>query len=158
MKIAIVHDWLVTYGGAERVLAQMLLCFPQAEVFAVIDGLAPKDRAFLNGKKVHTTVLQNLPGVFKHYRKLLPFMPWAMGRLNLSQYDVVISSSHAVAKGVHLRPNQLHICLCYSPMRYAWDLKEAYLKEARLDKGLKGVAARWLLKKMQHFCMALTLV
>ena len=99
MKIAIVHDWLVTYGGAERVLAQMLLCFPQAEVFAVIDGLAPKNRTFLNGKMVHTTVLQNLPGVFKHYRKLLPLMPWAMGRLNLSQYDVVISSSHAVAKG-----------------------------------------------------------
>ena len=151
MKIAIVHDWLVTYGGAERVLAQMLLCFPQADVFAVIDGLAPKDRIFLNGKKVHTTVLQNLPGVFKHYRKLLPLMPWAMGRFNLSQYDMVISSSHAVAKGVHLRPNQLHICLCYSPMRYAWDLQEVYLQEANLDKGITGLAARWLLKKLQQW-------
>ena len=151
MKIAIVHDWLVTYGGAESVLAQMLLCFPQADVFAVIDGLALKDRTFLNGKKINTTVLQNLPGVFKHYRKLLPLMPWAMARLNLSQYDVVISSSHAVAKGVHLRSNQLHICLCYSPMRYAWDLQEAYLQEANLDKGIKGMAARWLLKKLQQW-------
>jgi glycosyltransferase involved in cell wall biosynthesis len=151
MKIAIVHDWLVTYGGAERVLAQMLACFPQADVFAVIDGLKQEERSFLKDKPVKTTVLQHLPGVFKHYRKLLPLMPWAMGRLNLSGYDVVISSSHAVAKGVKLQANQLHICLCYSPMRYAWDLQDAYLKEANLHTGLQGMAARWVLKKIQQW-------
>jgi glycosyltransferase involved in cell wall biosynthesis len=151
MKIAIVHDWLVTYGGAERVLAQMLKCFPQADLFAVVDGMQAQDRSFLNGKTVNTTLLQHLPSVSKHYRKLLPLMPWAMGRLNLSQYDVVISSSHAVAKGVHLQPHQLHICLCYSPMRYAWDLQESYLKEANLHTGLQGLAARWVLKKLQQW-------
>lgn len=151
MKIAIVHDWLVTYGGAERVLAQVLVCFPEADVFAVIDGLKQEERTFLKDKPVKTTVLQHLPGVFKHYRKLLPLMPWAMGRLNLSGYDVVISSSHAVAKGVKLQAHQLHICLCYSPMRYAWDLQDAYLKEAKLDTGLKGMAARWVLKKIQQW-------
>ena len=151
MKIAIVHDWLVTYGGAERVLAQMLNCFPEADVFAVIDGLKQEERSFLKDKPVKTTVLQHLPGVFKHYRKLLPLMPWAMGRLNLAGYDLVISSSHAVAKGVRLQAHQLHICLCYSPMRYAWDLQDAYLKEAKLDTGLKGLAARWVLKKIQQW-------
>ena len=138
MKIAIVHDWLVTYAGAERVLAEMIQCYPDADIFAGIDFLKPEDRQFLNGKKVQTTWLQNLPGAQANYQRYLPLMPWAMKSLKLKNYDIVISSSHAVAKGVQLTSNQLHVCMCYTPMRYAWDLREAYLKEAGLNTGLKG--------------------
>jgi glycosyltransferase involved in cell wall biosynthesis len=151
MKIAIVHDWLVTYAGAERVLAEMIQCYPEADVFAVIDFLKSKERDFLNGKVVHTTWIQNLPGAHKHYQRYLPLMPWAMKSLDLRGYDLVISSSHAVAKGVSLDPNQLHVCMCYTPMRYAWDLREAYLKQAGLNTGIKGWLANTMLEKLRKW-------
>jgi len=151
MKIAIVHDWLVTYAGAERVLAEMIQCYPDADIFAVIDFLKPEDRQFLNGKKVQTTWLQNLPGAQANYQRYLPLMPWAMKSLKLKNYDIVISSSHAVAKGVQLTSNQLHVCMCYTPMRYAWDLREAYLKEAGLNTGLKGWLAHAVLERLRQW-------
>ena len=133
MKVAIVHDWLVTYAGAERVLAQMLLCYPQADVLSMVDFLSDRDRGFLAGKTVATSWIQNLPGAKKHYRHYLPLMPWAIASLDVSGYDLVISSSHAVAKGVHVTPQQLHVCMCYTPMRYAWDMQEQYLIESNLN-------------------------
>ena len=151
MKIAIVHDWLITFAGAERVLAEMMVCYPDADIFAVIDFLKPKDRGFLNGKHVTTSWLQKLPGVHKFYQRYLPLMPWAIQSLDLSQYDVVISSSHAVAKGVRLAPHQLHVCMCYTPMRYAWDLRTAYLNDAGLNTGIKGWLANWALDRIQKW-------
>ncbi|HSW68845.1 MAG TPA: glycosyltransferase family 4 protein [Gammaproteobacteria bacterium] len=149
MKIAIVCDWLVTYAGAERVLEELLICFPDADVFAVVDFLEPKDRHFLQNKSVKTTFIQKLPFAKKHYRAYLNWMPLAIEQLDVSAYDLVISSSHAVAKGVMTGPDQVHISYVHSPMRYAWDLQHQYLRESGLDKGLKGYFAQRLLHKMR---------
>jgi glycosyltransferase involved in cell wall biosynthesis len=149
MKIAIVCDWLVTYAGAERLLAELLVCFPQADVFAVIDFVAAKDRHFLKNKSVTTTFIQRLPFAKTRYRSMLPLMTLAIEQLDVSAYDVVISSSHAVAKGVITGPDQIHISYVHSPMRYAWDLQHQYLQESGLNKGLKGWVAKYLLHKMR---------
>lgn len=151
MKIAIVHDWLVTYAGAERVLEQILSFFPEADLYSVVDFLESGQRNFTRNKKVHTSFIQKLPMAKKYYRQYLPLMPLAVEQFDLSAYDLVISSSHAVAKGVLTGPDQLHICLCYSPIRYAWDLQHQYLKESGLTKGLKGWIAKYLLHRMRNW-------
>jgi glycosyltransferase involved in cell wall biosynthesis len=151
MKIAIVHDWLVTYAGAERVLEQILALYPEADLYSLIDFLPDAERAFLGGKPVRTSFLQRMPGVRKHYRRYLPLMPLAIEQFDLSNYDLVVSSSYAVAKGVLTGPDQLHICMCYSPMRYAWDLQHQYLRETGLDRGLRSVFARALLHYMRNW-------
>ena len=149
MKVAIVHDWLVTYAGAERVLEQMLICFPHADVFSTVDFMSDSQRGFLKGKTVKTSFVQRLPLAKPKYRNYLALMPLAVEQLDVSAYDIVISSSHAVAKGVMVGPDQLHICMCYSPIRYAWDMQHQYLKETGLDFGIKGWLARWLLHKIR---------
>lgn len=149
MRVAIVHDWLVTYAGAERVLEQMLVCFPLADLFSTVDFLPDDKRGFIAGKHATTSFIQNLPKAKTQYRNYLPLMPLAVEQFDLSGYDLVISSSHAVAKGVLVGPDQLHICMCYSPIRYAWDLQHQYLRESNLDHGLKGWLAKWLLHKMR---------
>lgn len=146
MKIAIIHDWLVTYAGAERVLEQMLYVFPQADLFSLVDFLPRDKRDFIKNKEVKTSFIQELPFAKNKYRHYLPFMPLAVEQFDLSSYDVVLSSSHAVAKGVLTGPDQLHLCMCYSPIRYAWDLQHQYLKESGLDKGMKG----WIAKSILH--------
>lgn len=149
MKIAIVHEWLTNYAGSERVVEQMLQVFPSADLFATIDFVPKNERFFLQGKTVKTTFIQNIPFARKKYRQLLPLAPLAIEQHNLSGYDIIISSNHAVAKGVLTGPDQLHICMCYSPIRYAWDLQHQYLAETGLDKGLKGLIAKWLLHKIR---------
>lgn len=151
MKIAIVHDWLVTSAGAERVLAEMLALYPDADVFSVVDFLPARDREFLAGHRIRTTFVQHLPQAANRYRSYLPLMPWAVERLDLSGYDLVLSSSHAVAKGVVTRPDQPHICYCHSPMRYAWDMREEYLREAGIAGGMKGWLARILLERLRRW-------
>jgi glycosyltransferase involved in cell wall biosynthesis len=150
MKIAIIHDWLITYAGSERVLEQMLICYPNADLFSLIDFLDPalKEKYFF-GKKATTTFIQKLPFAKRKYRYYLPLMPLAIEQLDLSSYDLVISSSHAVAKGVITGPNQLHISYVHSPMRYAWDLQHQYLTQTGLDKGLKSWIAKYILHKMR---------
>jgi glycosyltransferase involved in cell wall biosynthesis len=149
MRIAFVHEWLVTYAGSERVLEQMLTCFPDADLFSLIDFLPEADRFHILNKSVRTTFIQRLPFAKTKYRQYLPLMPLAIEQLDVSGYDVVISSNHAVAKGVITGPDQLHICMCYSPIRYAWDLQHQYLSESGLDSGLKGWIAKWMLHKMR---------
>lgn len=149
MRIAFVHDWLTVYAGAERVLEQMFQVFPDAGIFSLIDFVPEGQRDFLGGRQVHTSFLQKMPFVKSKYRHFLPLMPLAIEQLDLSDYDLVISSSHAVAKGVLTGPDQMHICMCYSPVRYAWDLQHQYLKESKLDKGLKGILARFILHKLR---------
>jgi hypothetical protein len=143
MKVAIVHEWLVTLGGSEKVLQQIMECFPQADIFTLIDYL--DDRSWLKGKQVKTSFIQNLPFARKHYRTYLPLMPLAIEQFDLSAYDLIISSSHAVAKGVLSGPDQLHISYVHSPIRYAWDLQHQYLREAGLTSGFKSALARVLL-------------
>ena len=141
MKIAIVHDWLVTYAGAERCLEQMLVLYPDADLFSLVDFLGDDERGFILGKKARTSFIQKLPRARDRYRSYLPLMPYAIERFDLSGYDLVISSSHAVAKGVRTGEGQKHICYCYTPIRYAWDLRDQYLREAGLDRGVKGFMA-----------------
>ncbi len=145
MKIAIVHEWLATYAGSERVVEQMLQVFPQADLFAVVDFVPPAERSFLQGHTPKTTFIQRLPWARTKFRAYLPLMPLAVEQLDLSSYDVVLSSNHAVAKGVITGPHQLHISYVHSPMRYAWDLQHQYLAESGLARGLKSAVARALL-------------
>lgn len=129
LKVAIVHDWLVDYGGSERVLEQMVQVFPQAEIFCVVDFLPHSYRTFLLNKQTHTSFIQNLPLARKHFRAYLPLMPLAIEQLDVRDFDLVISSSHAVAKGVITAPHQLHVAYIHSPMRYIWDLQWDYLAD-----------------------------
>ena len=150
-RIAIVHDWLTTYAGAERVLEQLLILYPEADLFSVCDFVPDSQRAFMGDRKPTTTFIQNLPFARKKYRNYLPFMPLAIEQLDLAKYDLIISSSHAVAKGVLVGPDQLHICYCHSPTRYAWDMQSQYLAEADMHKGFKGWVARYLLFKTRNW-------
>jgi glycosyltransferase involved in cell wall biosynthesis len=149
LRVAIVHDWFVTYAGSERVVEQLLALFPSADVFSLLDCLGAADRHFLAGKKVTTSFLQQLPFVRRKYGSYLPLMPLAIEQLDLSGYDLVISSSHCVAKGVLTGPDQLHISYLHTPMRYAWDVQHDYLADAGLDRGLQGWFARWMLHKLR---------
>lgn len=149
MKVAIVHDWLVTYAGAERVLEQLALLFPEADLYAIVDFLPPDQRGFIQGRPVNTSFVQRLPFARRRFRRYLFWMPLAVEQFDLSGYDLVISSSHAVAKGVLTGPNQLHISYIHSPMRYAWDLQHHYLRESGLARGPRSWAARWMLHRMR---------
>lgn len=149
LRTAIVHDWLSSYGGSEKVIEQILILFPRADIFALVDHLPEADRQFLHGKPVRTTFMQNLPGSRHIFRKLLWLLPLAIETMDLSEYDLVISSSHAVAKGVLTGPHQLHICYCHTPIRYAWDLQHQYLRQANLEHGLKSIYARCVLHYMR---------
>lgn len=151
MKIAIVHDWLVTYAGAERALEQIIDLYPDADLFSLIDFLPEEKRFFIKNKRVKTSFIQHLPFANKKYRSYLPFFPAAIESFDLSGYDLVISVSHCVAKGVKVRPGQRHICVCCSPVRYAWDLREQYLSEAGLNKGLKKVIANMILDYIKNW-------
>ena len=151
MKVAISHDWLVTLGGSELVLRELLRIFPGATVFTLIDKLAEPDRTFLGVAKTRTTFLDRVPGVASSYRRLLPLFPVAMSALDLGEFDLVISNSHAIAKGVRTRPRQLHLCYCLSPMRYAWDLRAQYLRESGLARGIRGFAANRVLDGLQRW-------
>jgi glycosyltransferase involved in cell wall biosynthesis len=149
MKVAIVHEWLDTYAGSERVLEQMLAVWPEADLYALCDFLPDRERAFLGGKTPRTTFIQRLPFARKRFRMYLGLMPLAIESLDLSGYDLVVSSSHAVAKGAITAPGTLHLSYVHSPMRYAWDLQAQYLRESRLDRGFKGAYARWLLHRLR---------
>jgi len=147
MKVAVVCDWLVVYAGAERVLEQILKLYPEADLFCLVDFLPNDRRDFILNKKTNTSFIQNLPFAKTKYRSYLPFMPIAIEQLDVSAYDLVISSSHAVAKGILTGPNQIHISYVHSPMRYAWDLQYQYLKQAGLQRGLKS----WLARAILHY-------
>ncbi|TDN70081.1 glycosyltransferase family 4 protein [Paraburkholderia sp. BL10I2N1] len=149
VRIAIVHDWLVTYAGAERVLEQIIACFPDADLFSLVDFL--DDRTFVRGKPVTTSFIQKLPFARTKYRAWLPLMPLAIEQLDVSDYDVVISSSHAVAKGVLTGPDQVHISYVHSPIRYAWDLQHQYLKQSNLISGPRSALARMILHYIRNW-------
>ncbi len=149
MKTAIVHDWLVKYGGAERVLEQMLKMFPEADLYSLFDFFPAGQRGIIGNKTVKTSFLQSFPNARTKYHRYLPLMPLAVEQFNLSQYDLIISSSWAVAKGVISGPDQLHVCMCYSPMRYAWDQMHMYLKASGLTRGVRGWLTRYILHKMR---------
>lgn len=147
-RIAIVHEWLTTLGGSELVLKEMLAVYPEADLFALVDVMAPRDRAALalTGRKVRTTWMQHIPGIARRYRQFLPLMPMAVRAHDLREYDLVISNTHAVSHRVKASPGAKHLVHCCSPMRYAWDLREQYLEESGLHRGVTGMVARAMLE------------
>ena len=127
MKVALVHDWLVTNAGAEKVLKSILELYPDADIFSLVDFLNPEEREeILHSKFATTSFIQKLPFAKKHFRNYLPLFPSAIESLNLQKYELIISSSWAVAKGIKKTPQQLHISYCHTPIRYAWDLYDEY--------------------------------
>jgi chain length determinant protein tyrosine kinase EpsG len=149
LRVALVHEWLVNHAGSEKVVEEILKIYPQADLFSVVDFLTPHERGFLQGKVAKTTFVQRLPGAEKRFRHYLPLMPLAMEQHDLSGYDLILSSSHAVAKGVLTGPDQLHVCYIHSPIRYAWDMQHQYLKESGMATGVKGTVAKLLLHYMR---------
>ena len=148
MKIAIIHDWLDRKYGAEEVLEHILNMFPDADIFTLVDFLPQREREFVKNRKIKTSFIQQLPFAKKHFRKYLALFPIAIEGFDLSKYDLIISSSHAVAKGVITYPYQTHICYVNSQIRYAWDMQEAYLKQAKLGI-IKSIIARRILHKIR---------
>ncbi len=148
-RIALVHDWFDSYYGSERVVEQILACFPGADLFAIVDFVPAGERAFLHDKPVATTFVQRLPFANPRFRMYLPLMPLAIEQFDLSRYDLVLSSSHAVAKGVLTGPDQLHVSYLHAPIRYAWEYQHDYLRQSGLDRGLRGVIARYLLHRIR---------
>ncbi len=150
MRVAIVHDWLYVVGGAERVLRELLRIYPAADVFTLFDTLTAEERAWIGFESSKTSLMQRIPRVAKLHRYLLPIMPFAIEQLDFSGYDLVISSSCAVAKGIITGPDQVHIAYVHSPMRYAWDLQHQYLNEnGGGGLGLKRSLARMLLHRIR---------
>jgi glycosyltransferase involved in cell wall biosynthesis len=122
MKVAIVHDYLNQAGGAERVVAAMHRLFPEAPIYTTIADPAVVN-ALMPGAEVHTTWMQRLPGIDRHFRKYFLLYPHAIESLDLSRYDVVLSSSSAYAKGARVRTGAVHVCYCHTPMRFAWNFE-----------------------------------
>lgn len=148
-KIHVAHEWLTDWGGSEDVTRLMLDCFPASSLSATINFLSAKNRARLNVTEIQTTFLQNAPFVEKHFWNYLPLTPLAVESLDLRGADVIISSSHAFAKGALTTAEQLHICYVHSPMRYAWDLHHQYLIDYKLDRGIKGMLARYMFHRLR---------
>lgn len=149
LKVGIVADWFITYAGSEKVVSEFLKVFPNADLYSVVDFLSADNRRKFNDKKIETTFIQKLPRAKKKYQAYLPLMPFAIEQLDVSKQNIVLSSSHAVSKGILTGPDQLHISYVHSPIRYAWDLQHQYLRESGLDHGLKGILAKWILHKMR---------
>ncbi len=150
MKVAIVHDWLDTRGGAELVLEQLLQCYPEADIFALVDFMREGERSFLRGHKITTSFIQRLPSARRYFRHCLPLMPRATESLDVSQYDLVISSSWAFAKAVKVRPGQAHVSYVHTPIRYAWDQQELYLQQAISFEPLRKLA-RFFLARLRRW-------
>ena len=149
LRIAVVHEWFVNHAGSEKVVEQLLHVFPKADLFSLVDFLPDNQRFYLQGKKPKTTFIQSLPFARKSFRSYLPLFPLAVESHDLRDYDLIISSSHLVSKGVLVREDQLHICYCHSPCRFAWDLYHQYLEEAGLQQGIKGRIAQYFLHKLR---------
>lgn len=148
MNIAIVHDWLDTFTGAEKVLKALLELYPDADLFTLVDVMDDADRrSLLDGKKVQTSFLQHMPFSKKYFRNYLPLFPKAIESFNLNKYDLIISSSWAVAKGVKTNTDQLHVCYCHTPIRYAWDMYDDYTSTLKQPKKLAARLALAYLRK-----------
>lgn len=149
MKVALVQDWLTELGGAEKVFKQIHQLYPDADIYTLVYHKNVLDDLGISESKVKASFIQNLPFAKKKYRNYLPLFSLAIETFDLSYYDLIISSSYCVAKGVLTHSKQKHICYCHSPVRYAWDLHHQYLIKAGLEKGIKGFFAKYFLHKLR---------
>ena len=146
LKTAIIHDWFAGYAGSERVVESLTNIWKDADIFVLFNFLNDEEQKIIVKDKIPaTSFLQNWNLVKKNHRRFLLLFPYAIEQFDLSSYDLIISSSHAVAKGVLTNSNQLHINYCHTPIRYAWDLTHQYLRESNLLTGLKGLIAKAIL-------------
>ncbi len=152
LKYALVHEWLTpkATGGSELVV-QEILKHVDADLYALIDFESTNPNSYLYKRKIGTTFLQHFPFAKNGVQKYLPFLPIAIEQLDLRDYDVILSSYHAVAKGVLTAPHQLHICYCHAPMRYVWDMTFDYLRNSRSGRGIPGIFTRYLLHQLRQW-------
>lgn len=151
LKVALIHDWLTTLAGAEKVLQQLCSMFPQAPVYTIVCLLDDQQKQQLGAADIKTSFIQRLPRLKKGgHRRYLPLMPLAIEQFDLTGYDLIISSSHAVAKGIIAPPGAVHACYCHSPMRYAWDLQSQYLASYSKNP-IKQLLARWQLHRLRNW-------
>ncbi len=143
MRCALVHDWLTGIGGGEKVLQALYRLYPAPIYTLLADPLIAQ--CLLGDAKIHTSFIQRLPFAKKYYRSYFPLFPLAIEQLDLSSYDLILSTSHCATKGVLTHADQLHICYCFTPIRYAWDLYHQYLQDAHLTRGMKSVFAKFFL-------------
>lgn len=148
LKYALVHEWLtpLATGGSELVV-QEILQWIDADLFALIDFESTNPQSYLYQRAIGTTFLQHFPQAKKGVQKYLPFLPLAIEQLDLRDYDIILSSSHAVTKGLLVAPHQLHLCYCHTPMRYVWDLTFDYLNSSKMGRGLFG----WITRSLFHY-------
>jgi len=145
VRVALVHDWLTGMRGGERVLQEVVQHFPDADLYTLVHvpgSTSPE----IDALRIRASPLSRLPGVDRHYRKLLPLFPWAARRLHLEDYDLVLSIHHAVAKGVRIARGTPHLCYCLTPMRYIWDQIDSYL-----GQGLRRRLAQPLVAQLRDF-------
>ena len=157
-SVCFVHDWLVDMRGGEKVLEALMELFPEAPIYTLFVNRKILSPAF-ERRAIHPSFLQYIPGITRLYRWLLPLFPLAIRTINVSSYDLVISSSHCVAKAVRVGKNAVHLCYCHTPMRYLWGFEEVYFgKFHRTLRSLIQFYFAWLKKwdvrtseKVQHF-------
>lgn len=152
LNYALVHEWLTpkAKGGSELVVKEILQHI-DADLYSLIDFESVNPESYLFQRQISTTFLQKFPQARQGVQKYLPLLPIAIEQLDLGQYDIILSSSHAVAKGVLTNPHQLHICYCHTPMRYAWDLTFDYLQGDRQGQGIRGIIARYILHRLRQW-------
>jgi len=153
-KYALVHEWLTpkATGGSELVVKEILQhLITDADLYSLIDFESANPESYLYGRNIGTTFLQHFPLARHGVQKYLPFLPFAIEQLDLREYDIILSSSHAVAKGVITSPYQTHICYCHTPMRYAWELTFEYLRHSPMGKGLPGCFTRYILHRLRQW-------
>ncbi len=149
MRVALVHDWLTGMRGGEKVLASLARLFPEAPIFTLLHvrgSLTPE----LEGRDIRTSFIQRLPVAERHYRHYLPLFPAALARFDFSDFDLVLSSSHCVAKGACARPGALHVCYCHTPMRYVWDRFDDYFGPGRASAPVRAVI-RLVARELRHW-------
>lgn len=152
LKYALVHEWLTpkATGGSELVVREILQQI-DADLYAAIDFESTNPDSYLYNRAIGTTFLQRFPFARNGVQKYLPFLPLAIEQLDLRGYDVILSSSHTVAKAVITSPQQLHICYCHAPMRFAWDLTFEYLDGTKMGRGIPGIFTRYLLHRLRQW-------
>jgi len=149
VKVALVHDWLTGMRGGEKVLEMLCERYPDAELFTLLHIRGSVSPA-IERLTIHTSALQRLPGISHYYRECLPLFPTLIEQFDLTRFDLVLSTSHCVAKSALAAPNAVHICYCLTPMRYAWDQFDAYFGAERIGRPASAVMriamarlARW---------------
>jgi glycosyltransferase involved in cell wall biosynthesis len=145
LKTALIYDWFADgSGGGEKTFEAIYELFP-SPIYTLLKSPQALFGTAFEKEQIYTSFIQKLPFALKKYRTYLPLFPLAIEQFDLSCYDLLISCSHCVAKGILTHADQVHLCYCYTPMRYAWDLYHQYLEEAQIKRGLKGRLAQFFL-------------